>query len=139
MTRSHRVAVGPLGLLIPVGLTVGSAQAQLGLGGAPLTRIGLVDTGAVQTAISQAVEQELRPTLIGSTTMKRPGLSAAEAQICSVRLNFEGHLIRNPWFDLDVVVANPASPGIDVLIGMDVLARVVLFFEGVQGTMILSY
>jgi len=57
----------------------------------------------------------------------------------SLRLNFEGHLSKNPWFDLDVVAADPATPGIDVLIGMDVLSQLVLFFEGVNGTMVLAY
>ena len=56
-----------------------------------------------------------------------------------LRLNFEGHLVANPWFDLDVVVANPATPGLDVLIGMDVLSKLVLFYEGVNKTMILTY
>ena len=39
---------------------------------------------------------------------------------------------------MDVVVADPATPVIDVLIGMDVLSQLVLFYEGVNGTMILS-
>ncbi len=57
----------------------------------------------------------------------------------AIRLNFEGHLSRNPWFDLEVVVANPATPGVDVLVGMDVLSQLVLFYEGVNGTMVLAY
>ncbi len=57
----------------------------------------------------------------------------------AIGLNFEGHLSGNPWFHLDALVANPATPGIDVLIGMDVLSQLVRFYEGVGGTMILTY
>lgn len=57
----------------------------------------------------------------------------------AARLSFEGHLSSNPWFDLDVVIADPATPGVDVLIGMDVLSRLVLFYEGANGTMVLAY
>jgi hypothetical protein len=57
----------------------------------------------------------------------------------SVRLNFEGQLSKNPWFDLEVVVVDPATPEVDVLIGMDVLSRLVLFYEGANGTMVLAY
>ncbi len=117
----------------------GAIQARMGLGGPPLTKSGLVDTGATYTAISNAVYQALQPTDSGSASARRPGGTQESVSTYAVRLNFEGHLSGNPWFDLDVVVADPATPGIDVLIGMDVLSRVVLFFEGVNGTMILSY
>jgi hypothetical protein len=40
---------------------------------------------------------------------------------------------------LDVVVADPATPGVDVLVGMDVISQLVLFYEGVNGTMVLTY
>ena len=61
------------------------------------------------------------------------------ASTYAIRLNFEGHLSGNPWFELDVVAADPATPGIDVLLGMDVLSQLVMFYEGVKRTMILSY
>ncbi|MHB1560507.1 MAG: hypothetical protein ACYC61_23895 [Isosphaeraceae bacterium] len=56
----------------------------------------------------------------------------------AVRLNLEGRLSSNPWFDLDVVIADPATSGVDVLIGMDVLSRLVLFDEGANGTLVLA-
>jgi hypothetical protein len=37
------------------------------------------------------------------------------------------------------VVADPATPGIDVLIGMDLVSQITLFHEGVNGTMIVTY
>jgi Aspartyl protease len=139
MTRSHRIQAGPLGPIIPVGLTVGTAQAMAGGGGPPVSRPGLIDTGATGTAIRTAVYQALQPMPSGATPFNRPGGSQAIVPTYAVRLNFEGHLAPNPWFDLDVVVADPATPGIDVLIGMDVLSRLVPFSEGVNGTMILTY
>jgi hypothetical protein len=139
VTRSHRITVGPLGPIIQVGLNVGATQAGLGLGGSPLSKTGLIDTGATRTAISDAVYQALQPAVSGSAPFRRPGAPHVVVPTYAVRLNFEGHLSGNPWFDLDVVVADPATPAIDVLIGMDVLSQLVLFYEGVNGTMILSY
>jgi hypothetical protein len=139
VTRSHRITVGPLGPLIPVGLNVGANQAASGLGGPPLSRTGLIDTGATRTAISDAAYQVLRPAPSGWALYQRPGLAQAAVATCVVRLNFEGHLSRNPWFDPRVVVADPATPGVDVLVGMDVLSQLILFYEGANGTMVLAY
>jgi hypothetical protein len=137
--KSHRITVGPLGALIQVGLTVGSTQAHLGLGGPPLSRTGLIDMGASRTAISRGVHQVLQPAVSGSAWYQRPGGSPVRVDRYAIRLNFEGHLSGNPWFDLDVVVADPATPGVDVLVGMDVISQLVLFYEGVNGTMVLTY
>jgi hypothetical protein len=139
VTKSHRITVGPAGPLIEVGFNVGAARAAAGLGGPPLSRTGLIDTGATRTAISDAVYQVLRPAASGSTQYRRPGVPPVLVARYAVRLNFEGHLSGNAWFDLDVVVADPATPGVDVLVGMDVLSQLVLFYEGVNGTMVLAY
>lgn len=139
MTRSHRIAVGPLGPLIQVGLNVGAPQSASGLGGPPLSRTGLIDTGASRTAISNAVHRALRPAASGWSQYQRPGQRDVVVMRYSVRLNFEGQLSKNPWFDLEVVVVDPATPEVDVLIGMDVLSRLVLFYEGANGTMVLAY
>jgi hypothetical protein len=139
VTKSHRITVGPVGPLIQVGLNVGAAQAGSGRGGPPLSRNGLIDTGATRTAISDAVLRALQLSISGSTSYLRPGVPEMLVAKYAMRLNFEGHLSGNPWFDLEVVVADAASPGVDVLIGMDVLSRLVLFYEGVNGTMVLSY
>ncbi len=139
MTRTHQITVGQLGPIIQVGLNVGGTQARLGLGGAPLSKIGLIDTGASRTAISDVVYQALQPAVAGSAPYQRPNSSPLVVPTYAIRLNFEGHISPNPWFNLEALVANPATPGIDVLIGMDVLSQLVLFYEGMRGTMILSY
>jgi hypothetical protein len=99
----------------------------------------LIDTGAARTAISEAVYQLLRPMASIPVTYRRPGMTQVNAWTHAVRLKFEGHLAPNPRFDLDVVVEDPATPGIDVLIGMDLISQVALFYEGVSGTMIVAY
>jgi hypothetical protein len=139
VTKSHRITVGPLGPLIQVGLEVGATQARLGFGGPPLSRTGLIDTGASRTAISDAVYQVLQPAVSGSAWYQRPGQPGVRVDLYAIRLNFEGHLSGNPWFDLDAVVADPATPGVDVLVAMDVLSQLALFYEGVSGTLILAY
>jgi hypothetical protein len=122
-----------------VGLNVGAKQASVGLGGPPMSRTGLIDTGAARTAISDTVHRALRPSPSGRTLYRRPELAQTEVATYAVRLNFEGHLARNPWFELDVLVADPATPGVDVLVGMDILSQLVLFYEGANGTMVLAY
>jgi hypothetical protein len=112
--RSHRITVGPLGPLIEVGLNVGANQAASGFGGPPLSRTGLIDTRATRTAISDAVYRVLRPAASGSTLYRRPGMAQAAVATHSIRLNFEGHLSGNPWFELDILVADPATPGVEV-------------------------
>src|SRR4051794_4558074 len=110
-----------------------------GGGGTPVSRPGLIDTGATGTAIRTAVDRALQPRPSSATPLHRPGGRRVIVPTYAVRLNFEEHLAPNPWFDRDVVVADPATPGLDVLIGMDVLSQLVLFYEGVTGTMILTY
>lgn len=139
MRKSHRIEVGPLGPLIQVGLNVGSGQAARGLGGPPQSVTGLIDTGAVGTAISRSVYRALQPAIVGTTSYRRPGVALVSVATYAVRLNFEGHLTGNPWFELEVLVADPATPGVDVLVGMDVLSQLVLFYEGANGTMVLAY
>jgi hypothetical protein len=99
----------------------------------------LIDTGATVTAISHSVYQALQPMISNAVTFKRPGGVEMETSTHAVRLKFEGHLASNPWFNLDAVVEDPATPGVEVLIGMDLISQVALFFEGVNGTMIVTY
>jgi hypothetical protein len=50
-------------------------------------------------------------------------MASSSVATYAVRLNFEGHLTGNPWFDAEVLVADPATPGVDVLVGMDVISQ----------------
>jgi hypothetical protein len=91
--RSHRITVGPLGPLVQVGLNVGASRARLGIGGPPLSRTGLIDTGASRTTISNAAYQALQPGVSGWTQYQRPGsVPPMVIPRYSIRLNFEGHL-----------------------------------------------
>ena len=117
----------------------GRARRVEASGGSPRSVTGLIDMGAGRTAISRSVYRGLQPVIVGTTTYRRPGVPASSVATYAVRLNFEGHLSGNPWFDAEVLVADPATPGVDVLVGMDVISQLVLFYEGVNGTMVLAY
>jgi hypothetical protein len=56
-----------------------------------------------------------------------------------LRLKFEGHLSPGRWFDLTVVETAPATPGVDVLIGQDLLLRLTLLYNGPLGKLVLMY
>ena len=137
----HTTAIGPLGPLINVGIAVGIPYAMLGLGGPPGSYTALVDTGASLTAISPSVQRVLQAQAqaIGRRAVERPGAGAIFRPVLDLRLKFEGHLSGHRWFDLPAIEAKPATPGVDVLIGRDVLAQIVFTWDGPKGRFVLSY
>jgi hypothetical protein len=135
----HSYDVGELGCLIQVGLKVGVSYANAGKGGRPGSWTGLIDTGASNTAISDAVVRSLRPQKVGQGRIDRPGAKPQQALIYTVQLKFDGYLSAGLWFELDVVHAQPATPGIDVLIGMDLLKQFHLYLSGPNEKLVLSY
>jgi hypothetical protein len=135
----HVLDIGPLGSLIQVGLRVGAAFEAAGLGNAPRSCPALIDTGATTTAIDPNVLQALRPQLIGRPPVMRPGAAPRHGLSYDVRLKFEHHLTPGRWFDLEVIQATPATPGVDVLIGLDLLLKLTLISNGPLGKLVLMY
>ncbi len=135
----HSYDVGDLGCLLQVGLRVGASYARAGKGGPPSSWTALVDTGATRTAISPAVVRSLAPRPGDSAAIRRPTSGVKRTLIYDVELKFDGHLSTGRWFDLEVVAAQPATPGIDVLLGMDLLKQLHLYLSGPDGKLVLSY
>jgi predicted aspartyl protease len=135
----HSYDVGELGCLLQVGLKVGASYARVGKGGRPSSWTALVDTGATKTAISAAVIRDLSPQPIEPAMIRRPDAEAKQSLIYDVELKFDGYLSSGRWFALEVVNAQAATPGIDVLLGMDLLKQLHLYFSGPDGKLVLSY
>jgi predicted aspartyl protease len=131
--------VSDLGCLLQVGLRVSASYARVGQGGPPSSWTALVDTGAMRTAISPAVVRNLRPRPGDSVAIRRPTSGVRRSLIYDLELKFDGHLSIGRWFDLEVVAAQPATPGIDVLVGMDLLKQLHLYLSGPDGKLVLSY
>lgn len=135
----HVIDIGPLGPLIQVGIQASAVLEAAGLGGAPHSDTALIDTGASASAISSRVVAQVQPLSIGSATLNRVGVAVFPVMRYDVRLKFESHLSPGRWFDMRVVETAPATPGVDVLIGQDLLLELTLLDNGPVGKLVLMY
>jgi hypothetical protein len=136
-THIIQLAAGLNGPQILVGLDVGSPQAAWG--GPPGTWNAPIDTGSTSTAISPAVKTALKPRVIGKARVSRPGLGLVWEDTYFVRLKFEGHTGPGRWFNLEVIQSQPSTPSVDVLIGMDLLVRINMDWDGPSRWVALMY
>ncbi len=120
-----------------VGLDVGSIHAARG--GPPGTWNALIDTGSTSTAISPAVRSALLPRAIGKARVSRPVLGIVWEDTYFIRLKFEGHSGQGRWFGLEIIESQPSTPGVDILIGMDLLVRIRMTWDGPNRHVSLSY
>jgi len=133
------VDIGPAGPLIQVGVRVGAAFEAIGRGGAPHSYTALIDTGASRSAISPRVVADVQPQRIGDAALRRPGAVADAGHIFGIRLKFDDHLTPGRWFELKAIETAPATPGIDVLVGQDLLLQLTLLYNGPLGKLVLMY
>jgi Retroviral aspartyl protease len=133
------VDIGPLGPLIQVGIRAGTAFEAIGRGGAPHSYTALIDTGASRSTISRRVVVDVQPQSAGSTSLTRAGAAPLTIKRYEIRLKFQSHLAPDRWFDLMVVETTPATPGVDVLIGQDLLLQLTLLYNGPLGKLVLMY
>lgn len=129
--------VDPLGPLIQVGVRVGAAYTGAGLGGAPQTYTALIDTGASSTAIAPRVVNAVGPQRMGSTPVRSAGANLV-ALTYDIQIKFEQHTQPGAWYDLEAVEAAPATAGVDVLIGRDLLKKVTMLYDGANGKLALT-
>lgn len=135
----HVVDIGPPGPLIQVGIRVGIVFEAIGRGGAPHSYAALIDTGASRSTISPRVVADVQPQSAGSTNLERVGETLLTITSYKIRLKFEGHLAPGRWFDLEAAGTAPATPGVDVLIGQDLLLQLTLLYNGPLGKLVLMY
>jgi hypothetical protein len=135
----HVVDIGPPGPLIEVGIRVGAGYEAIGRGGAPHSYVALTDTGASRSAISPRVVADVQPQRLADAALQRPGAVTGTGHIYSIRMKAEGHLIPGRWFGLRAVETAPATPGVDVLIGQDLLLQLTLLYNGPLGKLVLMY
>jgi hypothetical protein len=131
------IDMGPLGPLIQVGIRVGAEFDALGRGGAPRSYYALIDTGASNTAISPKVVANVQPKRVGIKTLNRVGAADAFGYMYDIRLKFESHVAPGRWFDFRAIETAPLTPGVDVLIGQDLLLNFILVYNGPLGKLVL--
>jgi len=135
----HVIDMGPPGPLIQVGARVGGEFDASGRGGAPRSYSALIDTGASTTAISRKVIAEVQPQQVGSVKFGRAGSADAVGYLYDIRLKFDSHLLPGRWFDLEAIETDPATPGVDILIGQDLLLKLTMVYNGPLAKLVLMY
>jgi hypothetical protein len=137
--------LGTMPPLIQVGISVGQAHLSRGLGGPPVLKTALIDTGAVMTAIDPKITAALRPLRRATVDIIRPGGTTGRAPTYEIRIAFEPDAqharwwLQGRWFELEAIEAPPASAGVDVLIGQDLLHHVVMSWDGPRWRLLLMY
>jgi hypothetical protein len=111
----------------------------MGRGGAPHSYTALIDTGAAISAVSPQVVADVQPQSAGGASLNRVGTAALPLMRYDLRLKLDGHLALGRWFDLIAVKIAPATPGVDVLIGQDLLLQLTLLYNGPLGKLVLMY
>jgi predicted aspartyl protease len=127
----------PAGAFLDVG--VGASPAFTGPGNRPATWRALIDTGADMTVIGPAVVSALRPQKIGSVPVGHAGGATAWRDTYDVRVRFGGHVGPGRWYSIEAIEIRPAAPGVDLLIGMDLLIRVDLAWLGSRRLVLLTH
>jgi predicted aspartyl protease len=139
LKRSHSIDFGNgfAGPQTDVRLDVGSPHAPWG--GKPCTKRALIDTGATATVISPGTRAALNPMTIGRARVNVPSVGIVWADTYFVELSFGGHSGKGRSFALEVIEYQPSTPNVDVLIGMDLLVRIRMKWDGPMGLVILSF
>ena len=56
-----------------------------------------------------------------------------------IGIKFEHYLQPGTWYDLEAIEVAPVTPGVDVLIGRDVLKKVTMLYDGPNGKLVLMH
>jgi predicted aspartyl protease len=127
----------PAGAFLAVG--VGASQAFTGSANRPDTWKAIIDTGADMTAISPSVVSTLQPQQIGNVPVSRAGGVTVWRDTYHVRIRFGGHTGPGRWFAVEAVEVQPATPDVDVLIGMDLLIKIDMAWIGSRRLVLLNH
>jgi predicted aspartyl protease len=134
--------------IIPISLGLDGPQLDVGVsvsktytrwGGPPGTWKALIDTGATMTAISPGAVAALQPLRLGVQPVQRAGGGFAMHYTYDIRIRFGGHSARGRWFNLEAVETQPATPDVDILIGMELLLKIDMAWLGPRRSLFLIY
>jgi hypothetical protein len=76
---------------------------------------------------------------IGRARVHLPGVGVVWDDTFFVRLKFGGHTGRGRWFGLEAIEYRPSTPDVDVLIGMDLLIKIKMAWDGPRGLLVLTF
>jgi hypothetical protein len=99
----------------------------------------LIDTGASRAVISPSVVRGLDPQPVASAVVHRAEAVGKRVFAFDIELKLDGHLSSGRWFELKVAAIQSATPGVDIVLGMDLLKQLHLYYSGPGGKLVLSY
>jgi hypothetical protein len=125
------------GAFLDVG--VGATPAFTTPATTPATWRALIDTGAQMTVISPPIVAALQPQRIGSVPFSGVGGGMLLLDSYLVRFRFGGHTRPGRWYSVEAVEIQPATTGVDVLIGMNLMLKIDMQWGGRQRQVLLSH
>jgi predicted aspartyl protease len=87
----------------------------------------LIDTGATMTAIDPAILAAIDAQVIGGASIAQPGGMAVRVNTHDVRIRFGG---QGRHYDIEAAAVAPVTPGVGMLIGVDLLLRIRMVWDG---------
>ncbi len=130
--------------LIQVGIRTNRRGQTRGPGDNLLLKTALIDTCATMTAVAPPIIAAPRPRKLGNIEITRPTAVSLSAQTDDIRIAFEPDpqqeewWLRGRWFVAEAIAAPPASAGVDVLIGQDILSQIVMSWDGPRWCLLLD-
>ena len=121
-----QVPLSTSGAILDVEVRASAVLGPRGSGSASIFE-ALIDTGATITAISPEVVTAVQPQQIGVMPITRPNGTIAWVNSYDVRIQFGS---QGRFHDVEAVETQPATPNIDVLIGLDLLLRIRMGWDG---------
>jgi hypothetical protein len=131
--------------LIKVGIGTNRPGQSRGTGGQLLLKTALIDIGASMTAVHPQTIAALHPLKLGKSEIISPGSYRTWAQSYDIRIAFEPDpqepqwWLTGRWFNVEAIAVPPASVGVDVLIGRDILSQIVMSWDGPRWKLLLMY
>jgi predicted aspartyl protease len=115
---------------------VGVAPAKIYAGKAnpPQTYHAVIDTCAEVSVISPSVIKAMMVPDLGRTPVLLSGGKISFDSTYDVLLRLGGHETSGPWYPRVVTGTIPATPGVDVVIGMDLLIGLKFGWDGITGS-----
>ena len=127
----------PAGAFLDVG--VGASKKLTSPANRPATWKALIDTGASMTVIGPSVVSTLKPQQIGYVPVSRAGGVTCFHGTYDVRIRFGGHTGPGRWYAVEAAEIQPATPDVDVLIGMDLLLKIYMVWNGSGRLVLLNH
>ena len=97
------------------------------------------------TAIHPKIIAAVHPLKLGKCEIRRAGAESTWAQTSDLRVAFDPDpqqprwWLNGRWFNVEAIAVPPASEGIDVLIGRDILSKLVMSWDGPRWKLLLMY